>query len=197
MTRASELASRFRREPLLHFLVLAALLFALDHVFSRAQKEKIVVGRQTVDYLVQQREDLELRELGPEERREAVEAFVEDEILYKEAYKRGLDKGDSRMRRNLIRKLRGLLIGEIEPPTEAQLTDFYQTNRERFVRQETLTLDHVFFSDAAQVPQDLLEQLRAGADHRAFGEARLGLGTHDAAPLPADTGKESRCRGRA
>ena len=87
MARASKPASRFWREPLLHFLVLAALLFALDHVFSRTQKEKILVGRQTVDYLIRQREDLELRELGPAERREAVEALAAGSI---HAVERGL-----------------------------------------------------------------------------------------------------------
>ncbi len=37
-------------------------------------------------------------------------------------------------------------------------------------------LDHVFFSDPAQLPQDLLEQLQSGADHKTFGEYKLGLG---------------------
>ena len=30
------------REPLVHFMLLAALLFLLDHVFSSAQQEKII-----------------------------------------------------------------------------------------------------------------------------------------------------------
>lgn len=90
-----------RHEPLVHFLALAALLFVLDQVFSSTQKEKIIVDEQTADFLIKQREDLELRKLTPEERQETIAAFIEDEILYREAYKRGLDKGDTRMRRNL------------------------------------------------------------------------------------------------
>ncbi len=69
------------KEPLVHFLVLAILLFVLEHVFSSTKKEKLIVDEQTVEYLIKQREDLELRELSPEERQETIAAFVEDEIL--------------------------------------------------------------------------------------------------------------------
>ena len=82
----------------MHFLVLALLLFVLEHVFSSTRKEKIIVGRQTAEYLIKQREDLDLRKLSPEERKDTIAAFVEDEIFYSEAYKRGLDKGNTRMR---------------------------------------------------------------------------------------------------
>ncbi len=160
----------------MHFLVLAVLLFVLEHVFSATQKEKIIVDRQTVEYLIKQREDLELRKLSPEERKETITAFVEDEILYSEAYKRGLDKGDTRMRRNMILKMRGLLIGDIKQPTDDELRAYFEANREKFTRPATLSLEHVFFSDAAKAPQDLLEQLQSGEDHATLGEYKLGLG---------------------
>jgi len=61
--------SYLRGEPLVHFIALAVLLFVFEHVWSSAQKEKIIVDQQTVDFLIKQREDLELRKLTPEERR--------------------------------------------------------------------------------------------------------------------------------
>lgn len=166
----------FLREPLLHFLLLAALLFAVDQLVSAAHKEKVVVDRQTAEFLIQQRQDLELRELTPEERRETVDAFVEDEILYSEAYKRGLDRGDSRMRRNLILKMRGLLIGDIERPTDEELRAYFEANRTEFTRPAALSLEHVFFSDPAKAPANLVDDLRAGLDPTTIGEQRLGLG---------------------
>ena len=54
MPRLSMLVDQLRREPLVHFLVLAALLFALDSVFSSTQKPKIIVDRQTAEFLIQQ-----------------------------------------------------------------------------------------------------------------------------------------------
>ena len=163
------------KEPLLHFLLLAALLFAVDYIWSSMQKEKIVVDRQTVDFLIKQREDLELRKLSLEERRDTIESFVEDEILYSEAYRRGLDRGDSRMRRNLILKMRGLLVGEVKQPTEEELRQFFDENRERFSRPATQSLEHVFFSDSRNVPENLLERLRAGLDPSSVGQSGRNL----------------------
>jgi hypothetical protein len=164
------------REPLIHFLLLAALLFAFDALFSSWRKETIVVDQQTADYLIQQREDLELRTLKPEERRDTIAGFVEEEILFREAYKRGLDKGDSRMRRNMIRKIRGLLVGDVEAPTEEQLRTFFEENRERFASPATWSLEHVYFSDPGQVPPGLLDELRAGLDMNTVGDIMLSMG---------------------
>lgn len=90
------------QEPLVHFLLLASLFFISDAIYSARQKEQIIISQQTVDYLIKQRETMALRELSPEEKKLAVKTFVEDEILYLEAYKQGLDRRDTRMRRNLI-----------------------------------------------------------------------------------------------
>mgnify|MGYP001819416232 CR=1 FL=1 len=161
------------KEPLLHFLLLAVLLFALEAVFSSVQKEQVIVDQQTADYLIKQREDLELRQLSPEERNDTIDAYVEDEILYSEAYKRGLDKGDSRMRRNLILKMRGLLVGDLRQPSEDELRSYFESNRDEFTQPATLSLDHVYFSDAAGIPGDLLDQLRSGTDPNGLGDSRL------------------------
>ena len=140
-----------------------------DYVFSSAQKEKIVIEQQTVDFLIKQREDLELSKLSAEERRKTVDSFVEDEILYKEAYKRGLDKGDSRMRRNMILKMRGLLVGDIKEPTDTELREYFEANRAKFDLPPTLSLEQVYFSDPSKMPDDVLRDLRTGRDPKSIG----------------------------
>lgn len=165
------------REPLLHFLVLAAVLFLADAYWSATRKEQIVIDRQTADYLIEQREYLELRELSPAERKQVIDLYVEDEILYREAYKRGLDQGDSRMRRNLILKMRGLLVRDVKEPTEEELRAYFDANAERFTSPATVSLQHVFFTDLAAIPDGLLEQLRAGRDPTGVGDYRAGFGT--------------------
>ncbi|MEE8303062.1 MAG: peptidylprolyl isomerase [Candidatus Tectomicrobia bacterium] len=164
-----------RGEPLAHFIALAALLFAFDHVWSSAQKEKIIVDQQTVDFLVKQQEDLVLRKLTPEERQQVIDGYIEDEILYREAYKRGLDK-NTRMRRNLILKMRGLALGDIKKPTDEELKRFFEANRARYARPPTLSLIQVFYRDPSKVPEGLLEQLRAGRDPKTVGEYLNGYG---------------------
>jgi hypothetical protein len=157
------------REPLVHFLILAGLLFAFEHFWSARQKERIVVDRQTADFLIQQREELELRQLAPDERREIIESWIEDEILYREAYKRGLDK-DARTRRNLILKMRGLALSDLRDPTEAELRAYFEANRERFRRAPTIVIDQVYYRDEASIPEGLLGALRDGLDHKDLGD---------------------------
>ncbi|MHA1180516.1 MAG: peptidyl-prolyl cis-trans isomerase [Alphaproteobacteria bacterium] len=169
------IGSLMRREPLVHFVALATLLFAIHYIWSSIQKERIVVDQQTADFLIKQREDLELRKLTPEERQETIEGYIEDEILYREAYKRGLDK-EARMRRNLILKMRGLALGEINKPTEGELKAYFQANRAKFRRPATLSFDHIFYRDPLKVPDGFLMQLQAGRDHKALGDIMPGLG---------------------
>lgn len=167
---------KFFKEPLVHFLLLAMLLFVFEYVFSSTRKQQIIVDRQTAAFLIKQREDLELRKLSQQEREETIASYIEDEILYNEAYKRGMDKGDSRMRRNMIWKMRGLLIGDIREPTDDELRAYFETSSEEFTNPSTISLDHVYYSDATKAPQDLLAQLQAGVDHRNLGEYMLAMG---------------------
>ena len=166
--------SYLRGEPLVHFIALAALLFAFEYVWSSAQKEKIIVDQQSIDFLVKQQEDLVLRKLTPEERQQVIDGFIEDEILYREAYKRGLDK-NTRMRRNLILKMRGLALGDIRKSTDDELKRFFEANRARYARPATLSLTQVFYRDPSKVPDGLLDELRAGRDPKRLGEFMNGF----------------------
>lgn len=166
-------ARELLREPLVHFFALAALLFLINEIVSSTQKTQIVIDQQTADFLIRQREDLELRVLSEGERTETINAFIEDEILYNEAYVRGLDRGDSRMRRNLILKMRGLLSGDVGEPTEEELRAYFESNRSRFARPESLSLAQIFFDDPTAVPVDLREQLDAGLDPVMVGTDSL------------------------
>lgn len=167
---------RWLREPLLHFLLVGALLFGAEQWFASRTPARIVIDRATVEQLIRQREQLELRKLTPEERRRVIAAYVDDEILYHEAYRRGLDRVDSRLRRNLILKMRGLLTDEIPDPPEQTLRRYYRENPGRFVQPVTLDLEHILFLNEDDVPPDLPEALARGASPDRFGTILPGLG---------------------
>ncbi len=175
MSQAPRRPINWRREPLLHFALLGGLLFLFNFLVTKTQKDQIVVSTATADFLVRQREELELRKLSAEERQQTISQFVDDEILYNEAYKRGLDRGDSRMRRNLLYKIRGLLAGEVGDPTVDGLRAYFESNRERFRYQETWSIEQVLFSDPASVPEGLNAQLNSGLDPQGVGEDRDDL----------------------
>ena len=112
---------------------------------------------------------------GPELESLIAEA-VDEEILYREARRLGLDRDDAIVRRRLAQKLTFLLedAGDGVPIPAAEIEAYYARHAERYRRPTRATFDHVFLSadrrtDPAGDAADLLRRL--GADD---GWQRLG-----------------------
>ncbi len=157
-----------KHEPLVHFLGLAAFLFVANALFSGDDREVITVEVAAQEYLVQQRQDLMLRRMTDEEKTETVKDFIEEEILVREARKRGFENS-SRIRSLLIQNMRFFMTSEIPDPSEEDLRAFFDENTERFETKPSITYEHVLFSNPDTVPADTLDMLRAGADYRSMG----------------------------
>jgi len=121
------------KEPLTWFLLFGAVLFAAGQIVTTVRKPEIVVDQATVDALIAQRQALEMRVLDPAEREAAIDEWVADEILFREAYRRGLDR-DERIRRALILKMRSQLTGDLAPPSEETLRTWFASHRDRYRR---------------------------------------------------------------
>ena len=80
----------------------------------------------------------------------------------------------SRIRQQLVRGMRFLLLGDPPQPSEEELRAFYE-QQARFERPSALTLDHVFFSDPGAVPETTLAELRNGADPQSLGNFNVSL----------------------
>src|SRR5690349_20816705 len=99
--------SRLLRDPLLHFLLIGALIFA---VFSRpAADERSDDHQITVTAADVGRLDLAFtrtwnRPPDAEERRAQIRDYIREEVLYRGALKLGLDKDDAIVRRHLRQK---------------------------------------------------------------------------------------------
>lgn len=169
VTESQDILERLRREPLFHFLGLALLLFIANAVFSGDEREVITVDAATQEYLVDRQQELMLRELTKVEKIAAIENFVEEEILVREARKRGFENS-SRIRTLLIQNMRFFMASEIPEPTEEDLHRFFEENIEAFESPASVTFDHVLFTDPDQVPPDLLDRLSNGAEHVALGD---------------------------
>src|SRR5262245_28357691 len=103
----------FLREPLVHFLLLGAILFVVYAYAERGQVgiEQSKQIRLTIDDLSQ----LFLvfrsqwrRDPTPEELRQLVEDKVREEVLYREALALGLDKNDTIIKRRMAQKMQFL-----------------------------------------------------------------------------------------
>ena len=171
-----------RREPLVHFVAAAGLLFLVSALWSGSAHEAIRVDKATQDFLIKERAELLLRPLTPQEEQQVAEEFIEEEILVREAKKRGLDNS-GRIRRLLVQNMRFLLSRDLTQtkPTQTELRAFFEKNQERYESSPTLTLDHVFFADPEHVPEGTLSQLKQGAKHSAMGDSNSFMGRKVAA----------------
>ena len=160
---------KLTREPVVHFIMLSFLILGGEHLL-KDQKKEIVVSQEVQDFLFERYEDLTLTKLDDTTKRKLIEEYIQEEILINEAYKKNLDKGDSRIRQNLLRKMRGLIIGKIDVPTEQDALDFYSLNKNKFINPKSYDIKHVFYRNKEDLPKDKnLIKLTDGDSHSDIG----------------------------
>ena len=130
---------RMLREPLLHFLLLGAALFALAAIAGRGSgtgvsggsDKQIVVSAEKVALLNsgfildngRDPTDAELQRL--------IDLYVREEVLVREARTQGLDRDDSIVRRRLVQKME-YAVAEPAAPAEAELEKYLAQHPETF-----------------------------------------------------------------
>ena len=118
---------RVRREPLVQFVALGALIFAVAHFAQRERsmaERRIVVDEQVQRRIVQVSQTQTGITPGPEQLERLVDDYIDDEVLYREALRLGLDQGDEIIRRRLIQKAQFLQRDLADPaqPDEGGLS---------------------------------------------------------------------------
>jgi hypothetical protein len=136
---ATSFPARFRvwaREPLLHFVLLGALLFGLDHVLvSRRDDPRVIVIDGVVDEQARKAfRDARGREPGAEELYALRKVWLDNEVLYREGLAMQLDKGDTAMRERVIFKALSVVNANVKlpPVDDAVLRDFFLERRDKY-----------------------------------------------------------------
>ena len=167
------LISRLLREPLLQFLVLGAILFALYSLVDKRgveAPEKIVVSAARIANLADGFSRTWRRPPSKEELQNLIENYVRDEVFYRAGRAAGLDRDDVVIRRRVRQKME-FLAEEISAPepSEGELASFLAANPDRFRTEDRLSFHHVFLS-----PSRRAETIDAGLEAsrgRSFGRA--------------------------
>lgn len=136
------------KEPLLHFLVIALLLYALgEWAQRRATAAPIVISRQQIEQLQQQYR----QQFGVAPTPAALARLIDDqvatEVLYREGIALGLDRDDVIVRRRIAQKMEFLLQdGSVgEAPSDAVLQDFYRQHQAEFATPPQVSFTHLYF----------------------------------------------------
>ena len=135
----------------MHFVGLGALLFAGhglwehyiakdDYAISISTAE---LERQALIFAGENR-----RDPTDEDLQALIFAYVEEEVLMREALRRGLDADDTIIRRRLAQKMR-FMVEDTEmpaPPEDAQLRAWFETRKDEFSIPETRAFVHIYLS---------------------------------------------------
>jgi hypothetical protein len=138
------------REPLLHFLVLGAALFAAFSMIEKKDAEaptKVVISASRVATLADRFARTWRRPPTEQELLGLVEDHIRDEIFYREGRAAGLDRDDFVIRRRVRQKMEFLAEDmAAAEPSDQQLAAYLASNSDRFRTEDRLTFHHVFLS---------------------------------------------------
>ena len=166
--------ARLLREPLVHFLLLGGVLFA---IFGRGgpsdagiADRQIVVSEADIDRLAEGFSRTWHRPPAADELEAQIRDYIREEVLYRTALALGLDKDDTIIRRRLRQKMEFLFEDAVPPPQEAELRAYLQAHAEKFRTQPLISFRQVFVSQSRGANGGS----RRKADPRAAGQHRAG-----------------------
>jgi hypothetical protein len=139
------------REPLVHFLIIGAVLFLLFGLFNNPagpQSGRIVIKQGQIDFLKANFTRTWKRSPTEKELQGLIAGHLRDEIFFQEALAMGLDKDDAVIRQRLKQKLEIMsddLAGMVIP-TDEELNQFLTTHPKRFIIEPQVAFHHVFIS---------------------------------------------------
>lgn len=171
------------REPLLHFLLLGVVLFAVFGKLSGPDTagKRIVVSQAMVEQMAQEFQARWMRPPSEEELSGLIDSYVQDEILYRHGLSLGLDRDDPVIKRRVRQKLE--LMSEEQNaqavPTDADLAAYMQKNPTQFLRPATVSFEQIFLEapgDPAAVERAVAAAraaLARGTDPQKLGRASM------------------------
>lgn len=143
---------RLLHEPLLHFVALGALLFA---VYAVVDRDRVAASDTTIVMTPDELSRLALlfhgqwrRDPTPEEFGRLVENRVQEEVLYREGLAMGLDQGDTMIKRRLAQKVQFVAedVAASHEPSAAELKAWFEKNAVRFQEPPRVSFRHLYFS---------------------------------------------------
>lgn len=173
-------ARKLLSEPLIQFLLAGALILATSSLFAHWQ-----AGRDQHHIVVSRAEILQLQGVWvqqsgrlPDQREmdNLINEYVREEVLYREALASGLDKDDTIVRRRLVEKMEFLSQERtsFSEPSETELEQFFQTNRQKYLVPAQASFSHVYFSSSKRGASAEVDAARVLAGLRAgkIGDAQ-------------------------
>jgi hypothetical protein len=185
------------REPLVHFVLIGSALFAIDQwratdppaapiavAPAPAPAPAPPVAHRSIVIDADARKQIATmaeRRLGraptAAELAAETERFIDEEVLYREAIARGLDRNDPVIHERIAGLMKYVLEQAVvmPEPTDAELRAWFDNHRDKWSRAEHIDFTHVFITgnDETRAKQ-IADQLAAGAAAERLGDRFSG-----------------------
>jgi len=177
------------REPLVHFMFIGAVIYALYGLFAEPVVEEtdktIVVTAGEIEWMQASWQKRWNRPPTAQEFDGLIQQYIKETVLYREALTMGLNKHDQVIRRRLAQKLEFLAkdLVALTPPTEDELLAYFDEHQARYQAPTLYTFTQVFFDpdkrgdatleDAEAVKATLIAQGDAIDDAGALGDGLM------------------------
>jgi len=178
--------SRWLREPLLHFVLLGGLLFAVDHVLvSRADDpHAIIVTQEDEKTTIATFEAMRGHKPNAAELDALHRVWLDNEVLYREGLALGVDKGDPALRERIIFKALSVIEGGVKLPTidDKALRAWFEEHRDKYDDPPRYDFEEAALAGEPTETEvrDFVKELRSGTP----GDAKAGLRVFKARPRP-------------
>jgi len=164
--RAGAILRAAIRDPLLHFAVVGALVFAGLAFVENGKRSVIRISGAEVAQLADYWKSQTGRAPTKADLDALVEERVDEEVLAREAVREGLDRDDVIIRRRLAQKMAfaGEDMTRTPDPSETDMRAYFDAHRDAYTLPPSVSLRQIFFS-----------RDRDGATARDAAQAALGL----------------------
>ncbi len=149
---------KITKEPLVHFLLAGFLLFVYFKISGRDSglENTITINKETLLNFMQFQSkafnkdvfDAKFEQFSETEKQQLLKNYIQEEALYREAVKLGLDQNDFVIKRRIVQKMEFILDDfdeSLVTISQDSLQAYYQQHQQRYFQPAQYTFAHIFF----------------------------------------------------
>jgi len=172
--------SRLFKEPLVQFLIIGACIYGAYALFGVAEEDfrdtTIRVDSNRINAMISQWEKRWNRLPTRKEIDGLIQAYIREDVLYRQAVAMGLNEDDPITRRRMAQKLEFLTsdLSQMQQPREGELEQYFAENAESYRDLDTISFIHVFIDPDKRGDATLGDADKMLARLQAAGEPDAG-----------------------
>lgn len=168
--------TRLFKEPLLQFLIIGAGIYGAYFIFAAPEENYrdsvVLVDSNRINVMISEWESRWKRPPTRQEIEGLIQAFIKEDVLYRQAVAMGLNEDDPITRRRMAQKLEFLTsdLANLQEPGEGELEKFFEENREAYRDPDRISFAQIFVSPDQRGEATLDDAAELLAQVRATGE---------------------------